>query len=103
MVAAPLIEVADALTSTTSRGRLAPPVGVLLGPTRTVAQRDWIYPERIVFDGGIPRQPLMPVLKGHFWCDGVRQNIVGLGGRKETEFRSALCGIRRAHPGRSAA
>ena len=41
VVAAPLIEVADALTSTTSRGRLAPPVGVLLGPTRTVAQRDW--------------------------------------------------------------
>ena len=22
----------------------------------------------------------MPFLKGHFWCDGVRQNIVGLGG-----------------------
>ena len=59
VVAAPDIEVEDALDSTTSRGRLAAPAGAVLAPTRDVGPENWIFPDRTAFDAGIPRESLV--------------------------------------------
>ncbi|CAE7518170.1 unnamed protein product, partial [Symbiodinium sp. CCMP2456] len=37
-------------------------------------------PQKIVVDAGIPREPLLPFLKGHFWDQGQRYNLVSTGG-----------------------
>ena len=62
------------------RGRLAPPAGALLRPAREVKQEQWIFPERTALDAGIPREPLLPMLKGHFWIQGERFNLVSASG-----------------------
>ena len=69
-----------AFGATTCRGILGPPMSSALRPTRLVSQECWLYPERIVVDAGIPREPLLPFLKGHFWQDGQRFNLVSTGG-----------------------
>ena len=76
VAAAPRIDVSRALESTTLKGTIGPPVGAVLRHTK----QNWIIPERLVIDAGIPRNPLLPALKGHFWRDGVRCNLVSSGG-----------------------
>ena len=80
LVASFHVRVDYALEATTSRGRLAPPAGALLRPAREVGQEHWIFPERTVLDAGIPREPLLPMLKGHFWIQGERFNLVSASG-----------------------
>ena len=80
LVASPEFSVNQALVATSCRGMLAPPCRACLGPTRLVPEDHWIEPEKLVLDNGIPRDPLLPILKGHYWRGGVRHNLVGTSG-----------------------
>ena len=77
LVASPDIRVDGALATTTSRSTLAPPIGATLGHTREMCKDVWVFPEQVVMDSGIPRNPLMPILKGHFWMHGERWELFG--------------------------
>ena len=68
------------LELTTCRSKLAPPMRPHLDPIKVVNDKQWIGPVRISMDGGIPRDPLTPMIKGHFWLEGQRRNLVGTGG-----------------------
>ena len=64
----------------TCRGKLAPPMNPHLDPTKGASDSQWIGPVKITMDGGIPRESLLPMIKGHFWLDRRRRNLVGTGG-----------------------
>ena len=68
------------LECTTSRSKLGPPMSPHLDQTRAVEGKQWIGPVKITMDGGIPREPLLPMIKGHFWEEGKRKNLIGTGG-----------------------
>ncbi|CAE7778356.1 unnamed protein product [Symbiodinium sp. CCMP2592] len=80
VTASPHRKVEGALCATTSRGVLGPPMSSAIRPTRCVPPVCWLKPERVIIDAGIPREPLLPFLKGHFWNEGKRFNLVSTGG-----------------------
>ena len=80
LVAYPNKLIGNPMDTTTCRSLLAPPMAPHLEPTKTAPQSLWITPEKLVMDAGIPREPLLPLLKGHFWMDGVRKCLTNTGG-----------------------
>ncbi|CAE7256585.1 unnamed protein product [Symbiodinium microadriaticum] len=80
VVASGSLCVEGAFRATTCRGILGPPMSSVLRPTKGVPADCWITPQRIVVDAGIPREPLLPFLKGHFWNGGERYNLISTGG-----------------------
>ena len=70
----------DPLTQTTSRETLAPPMGAKLDATKDVAGLLWKYPIKLTLDAGIPRAPLLPMIKGHFWLQDGRRNLASTSG-----------------------
>ena len=63
LVASPDIRVDGTLATTTSRSTLAPPIGATLGHNREMCKDVWVFPEQVVMDSGIPKNPLMPILE----------------------------------------
>ena len=80
LVAHPNKLIGNPMDTTTCRSLLAPPMAPHLEPTKMAPQSLWITPEKLVMDAGIPREPLLPLLKGHFWMDGVRKCLANTGG-----------------------
>ncbi|CAE7036810.1 unnamed protein product [Symbiodinium sp. CCMP2592] len=80
MVAAPHGSVQGLFVANTSRGTLAPPMSAVLGDARSTSVSQWIYPDTILVDSGIPREPLLPLLKGHYWVKGERHVLMSTSG-----------------------
>ena len=70
----------EGLVMATSRSVLGAPMSAALKPAKAVPSEAWIYPEKIVVDAGIPREPLLPLLKGHYWLRGERFVLMSTGG-----------------------
>ena len=45
-----------------------------------VPESQWIKPSKVITDAGVPREPLLPVVKGHYWDQGRRRNLYGTSG-----------------------
>ena len=73
-------DVEGALERTTCKGLLAPPMSSRIHPTKGVVGSQWIKPTKILTDAGVPRDPLLPVVKGHYWDQVGRHNLYGTGG-----------------------
>ncbi|CAE7205713.1 unnamed protein product [Symbiodinium sp. CCMP2592] len=80
MVAAPHGSVQGLFVANTSRGTLAPPMSAVLEDARSTSVSQWIYPDTILVDSGIPREPLLPLLKGHYWVKGERHVLMSTSG-----------------------
>ena len=80
LVASRSTDVVDALKVCVTRGALAPPMSAVLDETKNVPRHQWHRPDKLVVDAGIPRVPLLPIVKGHFWVEGSRKNLVTTGG-----------------------
>ena len=80
VVASGVCEVGDALGHTTCRGLLAPPMSSKILPTKFVTSDRWLRPCKVLTDAGVPRDPLLPVVKGHYWDQHGRHNLYGTSG-----------------------
>ena len=70
----------NAFSTATSRSVLGPPMSAALCPAKSVPNEAWVYPDKLVVDAGIPREPLLPLLKGHYWLHGERYVLMSTGG-----------------------
>ena len=105
LVAAPSGSVQGCFLANTSRGALAPPMSAVLSPVRDVAKEQWFHPDKIIVDAGIPREPLLPLLKGHYWMNGARHVLMSTSGplrwplRENQEIQKCVVWDPRGPPG----
>ena len=62
------------------RSMLAPPMSACIDDTNQVKPDRWRKPDRLEMEAGIPRDPLLPAVKGHFWDHNERHNLITTSG-----------------------
>ena len=105
LIVAKNFSVENAFVMATSRSVLGPPMSAVVRHPRTVPNKAWVRPEKIIVDAGIPREPLLPLLKGHYWLEGERCVLMSTGGplrwplRDDEGVRKCLVWDPRGPPG----